>query len=192
MQDLSLHLLDVVENGIRAGATLIEMHLVEDRDRNLLSILVRDNGGGMDPESVKKAGDPFFTTRRTRRVGLGLPLLKQAAEQAGGSLSVVSEPGRGTEVRAVFQADHIDRKPLGDMGSTLVTLIAGNPRVDFVFHSDAEGQSVSLDTREIRAELGETVPLGDPTVLRLIRGLFIKKERQAAAEGGKRNAQAER
>jgi hypothetical protein len=184
MEDLSLHLLDVVENGIRAGATLIEMSIFEDRERHLLSIVVRDNGRGMDQDTVEKAADPFFTTRRTRRVGLGLPLFKQAAEETGGTFSIASRPGRGTEVQAVFRSDHIDRKPLGDLGSTLVSLIAGNPKVDFVFQADVEGESVALDTREVRAELGGSIPPGDPAVLRLIRNLFSRKGRQAPAEGG--------
>jgi hypothetical protein len=142
--------------------------------RDLLRIHIRDNGRGINPEMLEKVHDPFVTTRTTRRVGLGLSLLEQAAQEAGGGLSVESEPGRGTSVCATFQASHIDRKPLGDIGTTLITLILGNPDVDFVFCSDVDGEETSLDTREIRAELEGPLTMSHPAVLDLIRDLFRK------------------
>ena len=126
----------------------------------------------MDPDMVERVCDPFVTTRTTRRVGLGLSLFKQAAQETGGDLSVKSEQGRGTEIQATFQRDHIDRKPLGDMGATLVSLIAGYPHADFVFESHIQEEETTLDTRDIRAELDETTPLNSPPVLKLIRALF--------------------
>jgi hypothetical protein len=172
MEDLSLHLLDVVENSTRAGATLVEIKITEDTGKDLLQVVIKDNGSGMDREMVKRVKDPFTTTRTTRRVGLGVSMLEQAAREAGGDLSITSEPGRGTEVKATFQASHIDRKPIGDMGSSMISLIAGNPSVDFIYESDLDGKKTTLDTRIIREELAGVTPINDPAVLKLIRGLF--------------------
>lgn len=172
MEDLSLHLLDIVENSTRAGAKLIEIKLEENREKGLLEIVIRDDGPGMDIEMVDKVTDPFVTTRTTRRVGLGLPFFRQSAEEAGGCFTIRSEKGRGTEVRATFQLDHIDRKPVGDIGSTMISLILGNPKVDFVYESNLDGKEVGFDTREMREELGGDLDLTDPAVLGLIKGLF--------------------
>ena len=172
MEDLSLHLLDIVENSTRAGATLIEIELKENREKRLLEIFIKDNGPGMDKEMVASVTDPFVTTRTTRRVGLGLSFFKQSAEEAGGHFSIQSAKGRGTEVRATFQIDHIDRKPVGDIGSTMISLILGNPDIDFSFKSDLDGNEIEFDTREIRKELGGSIAITDPVVLDLIKGLF--------------------
>jgi len=174
MEDLSLHILDIVENSTRAGATLVKISIIEDTKKDLLQIFIKDNGSGMDREMVKKVRDPFMTTRTTRRVGLGLSMLEQAAQETGGDLSITSEPGLGTEVKATFHASHIDRKPLGDMGSSMISLIAGNPNVDFIYESDLEGEKTTLDTRMIKEELDGATTINDPAVLKLIRGLFKK------------------
>lgn len=172
MEDLSLHILDIVENGTKAGATLIQISITEDRSNDILSIHIRDNGRGMGREMLEKVRDPFVTTRTTRRVGMGLSLLEQAAQEAGGDISIESEPGRGTSVCATFKASHIDRKPLGNMESTMLTLILGNPDIDFVYYSNLGGEEISLDTREIRTELEEPLTMSHPAVLDLIRDLF--------------------
>jgi len=174
MQDLSLHILDIAENATQAGATLIEIDISEDRDKDLLEISIRDNGKGMDAEMLRHATDPFVTTRTTRRVGMGLPLLQQAAREAGGDLRITSEPGKGTRVVATFQKSHIDRRPLGDMGATLTTLIMGNPYRDFVYTSSLREEEVEVDTRSIRKELDGAMDINDPAVIRLIRDLFRK------------------
>jgi hypothetical protein len=174
MEDLSLHILDIAENALNAGATLVEMEIEDDPANNLLTVRIRDNGAGMESNLLKEACNPFFTTRTTRRVGLGLSMFKQTAMEAGGGMTVASESGKGTEVEATFKRDHIDRKPMGDMGSTMVSLIAGNPGVDFLFVSDYEGGEIRLDTREIRAELDESIPLNSPPILKLIQELFGK------------------
>ena len=132
MEDLSLHILDIVENSIGAKASRVKIKVDEDTQKDLLMIEIEDNGRGMDGETVKKVLDPFFTTRTTRRVGLGLPLLDQATRESGGDIEIESKVGRGTRVRASFGYSHIDRKPMGDIGATLTILIAGNPEVDFV------------------------------------------------------------
>jgi hypothetical protein len=117
----------------------------------LLTIEIKDNGQGIDEETIKKIDDPFFTTRTTRKVGLGLPLLSQAARESGGNIEVESKVGRGTKVKATFGYSHIDRKPLGDMGTTLATLIAGNPEVDFRYEYKKDELEDLVDTKEIRA-----------------------------------------
>ena len=176
MEDLSLHILDIVENSTKAGATLVEISIKEEIEKDLLQIVVRDNGDGMDQEMVKKALDPFVTTRTTRRVGLGLSMMLQAAKEANGNLSVKSEPGLGTEIKATFQASHIDRKPMGDMGSSMITLIAGNPDVDFIYESDLQGEKTTLDTRMIKTELDGMTAINNPAVLKFIKGLFTKQD----------------
>jgi len=176
MQDLSLHILDVVENGINAGATLIEIDISEDEANDLLQITIKDDGHGMNAEMLERAADPFVTTRTTRRVGMGLSLLKQAAKETGGDLRISSEPGKGTTVVATFQDSHIDRRPLGDMGATLTTLIMGNPDLDFIYTSNLREQKVEIDTRSIRKELNGTMSISDPAVIGLIRDLFRKEE----------------
>ncbi len=130
MEDLSLHILDVVENAIAAKARRIEISIIEEIEEDRLTIEIKDDGIGMDEEVRKRAADPFFTTRTSRRVGLGLSFLAQAAQEAGGKLEIESQPGEGTKVKASFQHGHIDRKPLGNMSDTIVTIILGNPDID--------------------------------------------------------------
>lgn len=171
MEDLSLHILDIVENSTTAGATLVEIYIEEDRGMNLLTLIVKDNGRGMDRKTRETARDPFTTTRTTRRVGLGIPLLEQAARETGGKLIIDSKPGKGTAIIASFGLDHIDRRPLGDLGATMLTLIMGNPDIDFLVHVDTAGLRAELDTREVRSTLGET-DITNSRVLEMIRGLF--------------------
>jgi hypothetical protein len=147
MEDLSLHILDVVENSITAGAREVRILIDEDNAESQLSLEITDDGKGMDEEMRSKVLDPFFTTRTTRRVGLGLPLLAQAARQSGGGLELSSAPGRGTTVRAVFQLGHPDLKPLGDVGSTLGAILAGRPELELQFVYRRDGEIVaSLDS----------------------------------------------
>ena len=133
MEDLSLHILDIVENSINASANRIRIVITEDTHKDMLSLEICDNGKGMDREAQQKALDPFYTTRTTRSVGLGLPLLAQAARQCDGTLELTSEPGRVTTVKAVFQLSHPDRKPLGDIAQTLQTILIGRPQLDLQF-----------------------------------------------------------
>jgi hypothetical protein len=147
MEDLSLHILDVVEKSITAGAREVEILIDENNAENRLSLEIADDGSGMDEELRRKVLDPFFTTRKTRRVGLGLPLLAQAASQSGGSLEVDSAPGQGTRVRVCFQLSHPDLKPLGDVGSTLGAILAGRPELGLRFVYRRDGEIVaSLDS----------------------------------------------
>jgi hypothetical protein len=164
MRELSLHILDIVENGITAGADLIYISVHEARKEDWLKIVIRDNGSGLPREKRKKLTDPFVTTRKTRRVGLGLPLLAAAAERCAGSLEVQTGASKGTEVAATFQYSHIDRAPMGDIVATITTLIMGNPDVDFVYTHIINENDFTLDTREVRQELGN-LSLMDPVVI---------------------------
>lgn len=149
MEDLSLHILDVVENSIEANASKIEIKIVEREKKDLLEIEIKDNGRGMNKETVNKVLDPFYTTRTTRRVGMGLSLLAQAARESNGDFEINSKVGRGTEVKATFQYSHIDRKPIGDMKNTLITLMVSHPEINFIYeHQDEDGNYV-LDSKEI-------------------------------------------
>jgi signal transduction histidine kinase len=156
VEDLSLHILDIVENSIGAKASRIEIKVMEDIRKDLLTIEIKDNGQGIDEETIKKVLDPFFTTRTTRKVGLGLPLLSQAARESGGNIEIESKVGGGTRVKATFGYSHIDRKPLGSMETTIATLVAGNPEIDFIYEHKKDGSEYRLDTKEIRAEIGSS------------------------------------
>jgi signal transduction histidine kinase len=164
MRELSLHILDVVENGITAGGNCIWIEVEEARQKNQFKIVIRDNGSGMPVEKLQNINDPFITSRTTRRVGLGLSLLAAATERCEGTLRVDSEPGKGTAIEATFRFNHIDRAPLGDMAATITTLIMGNPGIDFVYSHRIDGKEFSLDTREIRTEM-EDLSLSDPVVI---------------------------
>ena len=132
MEDLSLHVLDVAENAIRAAASRIEILVINDRDKLIQTIMITDNGTGMDKETVKNALDPFFTTKN-KKTGLGIPLFAQAAKEAGGALEIQSAPDNGTKIKATFRLDHIDKKPLGNMDETMRVLKAAHPEVDFIY-----------------------------------------------------------
>ncbi|MFB3776335.1 MAG: ATP-binding protein [Bryobacteraceae bacterium] len=165
-----MHVLDVVENSISAGARRVAIRVRESRSEDSFLIEIADDGAGMSEETLRRATDPFFTTRTTRRVGLGLPLLEQAAQAAGGWLRIESAPGVGTKVTALFRHGHIDRQPLGDMGRTLLSLIVGNPDVEFDYRREAEGREVSLNSREFADQL-EGLPIVSP------RGISALKKR---------------
>lgn len=149
MEDLSLHILDVAENSISSEAKRIEIKINEDPDNDVLTIEIKDDGRGMDEPTRQKALDPFFTTRTTRRVGLGLPMLAQAARESGGKIELDSRPGRGTTVKATFGYSHPDCKPMGDVQKTILTLVTGHPDIDFLYEHARNGSLYRFDTREL-------------------------------------------
>ena len=176
MQELSLNVLDIAQNSVRAGARLIEIMVDEQPESDTMTITVADDGCGMTPEQAAHVTDPFFTTRTPRRVGLGVPFLKMAAEMTGGGLTIDTAPGRGTTVRAVFGLTHIDRMPLGDIAATICSLIQCNPEIDFTYTYRRGESSFTADTREFCAVLGD-VPLSNPEVVAFI-GSFIRENTQ--------------
>ncbi|MEN6372739.1 MAG: ATP-binding protein [Armatimonadota bacterium] len=168
MRELSLHILDIVQNSIAAEAKRIELTVTADGKQDLLNIRIKDNGRGMTPEMVEKIRSPFCTTRTTRKVGLGIPMLSAAAEMCEGGVKIISEPGKGTEVDALFKLSHIDRMPFGDITSTMLTLIAANPGISMRYEQAVDGKSFHLDTDEVRRELGD-VPIEAAPVLGWIK-----------------------
>ncbi len=174
MRELSLNVMDIAQNSISAGASLITVEVVEDQPGDTLSISVEDNGKGMSPETVQKVIDPFYTTRTTRSVGLGIPLFKMEAEMTGGSFHIDSQLGVGTKLTAVFKPSSVDMIPLGDINGTVQLLISCNPKLDFVFHrvlqtKQGQRREFSLETAELRQVLGEDVPLDTPDVVLWIK-----------------------
>ena len=152
MEDLSLHILDIIENSIDAGATKIEIRILEDLKLDLLKIEIIDDGKGMDEGMLKKALDPFFTTKTVRKVGLGLSLFREAARMANGGLVIRSGVDSGTKVSASFQHSHIDRKPLGDMSKTMMTLIIGHPEIRIKYLRQKDDVKYTFDTEELEIE----------------------------------------
>lgn len=168
MEDLSLHILDIAENSIEAQAKKIEIKIKENRKKDLLYLEIVDDGKGMDQKAIKRALDPFFTTKTTRRFGLGLSLLAEAAKAANGRFSIESKPGQGTKIKATFQSSHIDTKPLGDIAQTVVSLITGHPEIDIRYRHQFDSAFYSLDTEEIKAHLNG-ISITSPEVINFIR-----------------------
>jgi hypothetical protein len=168
MQELSMNILDVAENSVRAGATLVEITIDEQPEQDLMTVTITDDGCGMTADQVKSVVDPFYTTRTTRKVGLGIPFFRMAAELTGGGFDISSTPGEGTTVEARFILSSIDRMPLGNINETIFTLIHCNPDMDFVYKRRINKTLLELDTRSFRSIL-KGIPLNDPRVSQFIR-----------------------
>lgn len=181
MTEISLNILDVTENSTRAGAKLITILVKADTWQDTLTVSIQDNGCGMTTEQISQVTDPFFTTRTTRKVGLGVPFFKYAAESTGGSFSIESEKGKGTVVTAVFGLSHIDRMPLGDISSTIHTLITCHPDTEFVYTYEYDNNSFTLDTRELKEILGD-IPLNAPEVSQYIMEYLTENKQET--DGG--------
>ena len=167
MEELSLHFMDLIENSLKAGAGLVEIDIVEDPAADRMEVTILDNGSGMDAATAAKAVDPFYTTRTTRRIGLGLSLMKANAEAWDGGMELNSKPGVGTKLKIWFRLSHIDRQPLGDWPGTLLGLIMSRPGVGFIYRHQVGDDEFELDTRELEQELGAGA-LQDPQVIRLL------------------------
>jgi hypothetical protein len=163
MRELSLHILDVLENGIEAGATRVAATIEEDREADTMRIEIDDNGRGMPGEVIEKVTDPFYTTRKTRHVGLGLPLFAAAARRCDGGLIIQSELGKGTRIIATFRASHIDRAPLGDIPSAILAVLLSGRPVEVAYTHRVDDEEFRFDSSEIQKELGD-VPLTHPRV----------------------------
>ncbi|HOC60734.1 MAG TPA: ATP-binding protein [Smithellaceae bacterium] len=181
MLTLADHILDIAENSIRAGAGLIEIIIEEDSSNDLLTIIIRDNGCGMSADMLQKALDPFYTTKTVRRVGLGLPLLRDAADRSGGTFQIFSQENSGTSVTATFGLHHLDRQPLGAIINIIIILIISNSDVDFFYKHRHNDQRFEMDTREIRKEI-EDIPLNHPEIIKYIRGMLEEGLREIEPE----------
>ena len=179
MKELSLNILDITENSVKAGATLT--HIILEETDDILTVTIKDNGCGMSEETVRRVTDPFYTTRTTRKVGLGIPFYKLSAEQTGGSFKIESKHKEdyplehGTVVTAVFNKNHIDFTPLGDIVATVTTLIQGHPDTDFLFQHTKGGKTAELDTRTIREVLGGEVSLSEYEVIKWIEEFLTEQ-----------------
>jgi hypothetical protein len=181
LKELSLHILDLAQNSIKAGAEEIKIKIVEDLNFDQMEIIIQDDGKGMPEDFLKKVLDPFTTTRTTRRVGLGLPFFQAAAEMCEGGLKITSQEGIGTKVEAEFQHSHIDRAPLGRIEDTLITIIQGNPELDIYYQHLVNDKEFSFTTVEVRQKL-ENIPLNEITVIKFIRE-YISENLEELREG---------
>lgn len=177
LPEISLNILDVAQNSIRAEAGLIEISIAIDTTADTLEVIIKDDGCGMTKEQLEKVIDPFFTTRTTRKIGLGIPFFKFAAESTGGSFEINSAPHAGTTVRAVFMLSSIDRMPLGDISATIHALVTLNEERDFVFSYSVDGKGFSLDTRELKKILGD-ISFNEPEVSKYIRDFLTQNKNE--------------
>jgi hypothetical protein len=180
MNEISLNILDVAENSVRAHAKLCEIDVEADTQSDTLTVKIIDDGSGMTPEVVKNVTDPFYTTRTTRKVGMGTSLFKMAAEVTGGRFEICSAPGEGTAVTAVFKLSNIDRMPLGDMTASIHMLITMNTGLDWLYRFRYDDKEFIIDTREIKAVM-EGVPMDDPDVSVFIRDMLRENHEECGA-----------
>jgi len=171
MKEIGLHIMDIVQNSVRAGAAEISITLNESIAGDTLTLTVADDGKGMDEETCHRATDPWFTSRTTRRVGLGLPLLQMNADLSGGGMTIDSVPGKGTTVTAIFVYSHVDRPPLGDVSGTIALLILSNPDINIIYNHLCDGKAWNISTREIKEELGED-SVTDLTIVRPLKEII--------------------
>ncbi len=183
MKEIALHLLDLAENSVSAGAKTVQISICEDQSADLLTTCIEDDGRGMTPEMVKMVTDPFVTSRVTRKVGLGIPLFKAAAEECGGGLEIQSTPAVGTRVEARFQHSHIDRMPLGNLPTTVLGLSVAHPEIHWIFRYTARAngaeKTFEYDDQPIKETL-DGLPITHPEVLAWLRGML--EEGIAAAQ----------
>jgi anti-sigma regulatory factor (Ser/Thr protein kinase) len=188
LTEISLNVIDIARNSVRAGASLVEISVKIDTSAHTLDLRIADDGRGMTEEQLAHVEDPFFTSRKTRSVGLGIPFLKQEAECTGGSFSIDSVAGKGTVVEAVFRQDHIDCMPLGDINGSIYSLVISSDDVDYLYTYEVDGRGFTLDTREIR-EIMQGISLQTPEVSSFIKSFLDDNKREVDGEstdGGKK------
>lgn len=171
MQELSLHILDIIQNSVRANATRIELNVTENPKSNKYLIVINDNGCGVGKETLEQLCDPFYTTRTTRKVGMGISLFKHSAEQTGGTVDITSEEGEGTCLTASFSYNHIDRPSMGDIAGTMTLLIASYPQIRFIYNHHTPLSDFEFDTNEVNAEL-EGVPINNVKIINFLKNLI--------------------
>jgi hypothetical protein len=171
MRDLSMHILDIIQNSVRANASQVELDIIENKETDQYTIIIKDDGDGMDEDTLNRVIDPFFTTRTSRKVGLGLSLLKQNAERTGGHMEISSQLGVGTETIAVFSLSNIDRPVLGDIEGSMIVLIGANPMLRFIYRHKTDTGKYAIDTDEIK-EVLDGVAINDIEILNYIKEMI--------------------
>ena len=169
MKEISLHVLDIIQNSIVAEATLVTIEVEVQHERDWMRVAVGDNGRGMNEDLLARVISPFTTSRTTRKVGLGIPMFKAGAEAAGGAFAIRSKVGEGTFIQAEYAISHLDRPPLGDMAETIYATVICNPTLDFAYHYQVDQAEYRFDTREVKQILGEGIPLNLPEVAAWIK-----------------------
>lgn len=182
MRELSLHILDIAQNAIKAEAEILRIVIIEDTDRDYLCIKIKDDGRGMDEETLQKVVDPFFTTRTTRKVGLGIPMFKTAAEQCEGSFEIKSHLGMGTEIMACFKYSHIDRVPLGDMPETIVAIVNVCDQMDLIYTHEVNGKTFTFNTKEIK-KLLDGIAITNIDVITWLKSYLVEGLGEINAKG---------
>lgn len=175
MEDISLHILDIVQNSIDAGAKDICITIIQNREEQFLELIIQDNGKGINRELIDKIIDPFYTTRKTRKVGMGLSLLKQNAEQTGGWLKIESIENIGTKIKAHFKTDHIDMIPEGNIPLSIKTIILGNPDIRLKFYYNYDNEFFSFDTNEVKKIIGNDTMINNPEILNYLYNYISHK-----------------
>jgi len=181
MTEISLNILDIAENSVAAGAKNIQIEISVSRSDDILKVIIADDGKGMDQKTLEKVTDPFFTSRTTRKIGLGVPFFKMAAEATGGSFEINSSPGEGTRICADFVLSHIDRMPLGDISTTIHNLIVFHPQLDVSYRYQVDDAYFDLNTKEIREILGD-IPLNSKEVSRYIKDYLVENKQETDKE----------
>ena len=171
MKDLSMHITDIVQNSIRAEASNILVGINESKKNDIVEICIKDNGFGMSEEVIKKVTDPFFTSRTTRKVGLGISLLKYKCEMTEGKFNIESETGKGTSITATFKYSHLDRPAFGDLSKTIILLVSSNPEIEFIYTHSTDDGSYTFDTNEIKEVLGDT-EINNLTIIKHLKELI--------------------
>lgn len=179
--EISLHILDIVQNSIKANATFIEIKVIVQTDNQKIKVEINDNGCGMSKEQLQQCENPFFTSRTTRRVGLGIPFLKQSAECTGGTFSIWSKEGQGTKIQAEYCRNHIDCIPLGDMNATIYSLVIMNGMLDFYYQYQVDERQFVLDTRTIREIMGD-IPFDSNEVSAFIKEFLVENQKEVDNE----------
>lgn len=169
MREISLHILDLVQNAIEAGATAVKLEIIEDLIKDSMIIRVSDNGRGMNKKMRQLVIDPFITTRTTRRIGLGLPLMDMSTKRCGGYLNIESTPGQGTVIEAMYQHSHFDRPPMGNLVETIKSILVANPVLQFYYNHTVDNKSLAVSSHEI-ADILDGIPLTQPDVLLWLHG----------------------